>query len=152
MLKQNKLALLTSFVVASSMLTAFARNAEADSPDDLLVVVNKQVPIDSVSMAEVRRFFMRKKTSWNHGQKVVPINPQDGSQAKRFFLERVLQMTSVEEKRYWENEKVRKGITPPVVFNNSLKAVFKLTGGISYVLRKNYIDGVVKVVLVIPDE
>ena len=59
-------------------------------------------------------------------------------------------MSPAEEQRYWRDAKVKGTENEPVSFSNTLQAVFKLKGALSYVYRKDFREGVSKVVLVIP--
>ena len=66
------------------------------------------------------------------------------------FRRRVLEMTADEEQRYWQNQKIVQGKTPPTEFKSSQRAVFSIKGALSYVYRKDLKQNVAKVVLVIP--
>ena len=61
-------------------------------------------------------------------------------------------MTPAEEQSYWQEQKIRKGLTPPAEFASTLKAVFSVKGAVSYVFRKQFKEGVAKVLLIIPGE
>lgn len=124
--------------------------AEADGPQDLLIVANQGVPEDELTLEEVKAIFLKQRKSWKAGSAVVPIHAKTGSTLRRTFLERVLAMTEAEELSYWEGQKIRKGVEGPPEFGNPLKAVFRIKGGISYVLRSDYKEGVAKVLLVVP--
>jgi hypothetical protein len=59
-------------------------------------------------------------------------------------------MSVSEERSYWQNSKIKRGVSEPRAFGNVLKAVFKLRGAVSYVYRSQYKAGAAKIVLVIP--
>jgi ABC-type phosphate transport system substrate-binding protein len=124
--------------------------AHADDPLDLLIVANFDVPERSLTQAELHQIFLKVRTNWSNGKSIVPVNQPSGSEGRAEFLQRILGMNESQEKRYWEEQKVRKGVTPPPVFANVAKAVFRLSGSISYVYRKDYLEGVSRVVLVLP--
>ncbi len=62
----------------------------------------------------------------------------------------LLMITKAEEDNYWEDQKIRNNMEEPPKFRNVLKAVFHLKGSIGYVYRKDYKEGVVKILTVIP--
>lgn len=124
--------------------------AAADDPDDIMVIANSSVTASKITKDELRDIFLKKRTSWSNSGTVKPINASDGSELRKEFCEAVLQMTTEEEKRYFQEEKIKQGLTEPNSFSNTQKAVFKLRGAVSYVFRSEFKEGVAKVLLVIP--
>jgi len=124
--------------------------SSAQSPDDILIIANKSAPESSMSLAELKQIFLKKKSSWSNGNKIVAINAQDNSQVRRDFRKLVLDMTDTEELTYWEKQKIKKQIGAPTELQSRTKAVFKLKNAISYAYRKEVQKDVVKVLLVIP--
>ena len=127
--------------------------APAESPDDLLIVVNLRVKQTDLSVDLVRKMFLRERTVWpGTTAKVIPIHAKFSTPEKDAFLKRVIGMTAAQEQRFWENQKVRTGRTPPPAFSNQLKAVFSLNNAIGYIFRKNYKPNVSRILLIIPEE
>jgi len=124
--------------------------AEAEGPQDLLIVANNGVPVSELSIEEVKAIFLKQRKSWRAGSNAVPIHAKAGSALRGAFVNRVLGMTESEELSYWEGQKIRKGVEGPPEFANPLKAVFRIKGGISYVMRSDYKEGVAKILLVVP--
>ncbi len=123
--------------------------AQTDSPDDLLIVAHILVPVDRLSPVELETIFLKQRGSWRGGGKIVAINAKKGTELRKQFARRALDMTPEEEQDFWEDQKVRKGIDAPPEFTNTLKAVFKLRGSISYVRRRDYRENVSKILLVL---
>ncbi len=124
--------------------------AQAQAPQDILVIVNSSSPVADASVAELRNIFLKKKSFWRGGEAVVPIHARPGSPLRDAFRQRVLAMTATEEKEYWKNVKIKKGLTEPTAIGNTLKAVYKLRSSVSYVFRADFKTGVAKPILVIP--
>jgi hypothetical protein len=59
-------------------------------------------------------------------------------------------MTLKQEESYWNDARIRKGVSMPAEFSAIQKAVFKIKGAIGYLYRSDYKKGVTKIVLVIP--
>lgn len=121
----------------------------AGNPKDILIIANRDVDTNSVSLTVVRDLFLKVRKAWGNGKRAIPTN-SSSEQLRNDFRKRVLNMDDMSEKRYWEDLKVKYGQNEPPVFSNSLKAVFKLSGAVSYVYRKDYLPNVVKIILVIP--
>lgn len=124
--------------------------AQASSPDDILVIANKETPRQDISLTELREFFLRKRHSWGPGQKAVPIHAKSSTRLRDVFNSKVLNMSIEEELKYWQTRKIKYGDSSLPEFGNNLKAVFKIRGSMSYVFRSQYREGVAKILLVIP--
>lgn len=125
--------------------------ADGGGLDDILIVSNKSVDQKSISLAEVRSIFLKEKTRWKDGQKIIVLNAKRGSPLRKAFQDRLLSMEPEEEYAYWEEQKIRRQLSAPTEFANLLKAVFKLKGAIGYVYRHQYKEGVANVLMVLPD-
>lgn len=124
--------------------------SSAESPDDILVIANKGVGEKSMSVAELKQIFLKKKSSWSNGDKIVAINAEDNSKVRKDFRKLVLDMTDTEESTYWEKQKIKQQIAAPKELQSRTKAVFKLKNAISYAYRSEVQKNIVKVLLVIP--
>jgi ABC-type phosphate transport system substrate-binding protein len=122
----------------------------AESPDDLVIFVNKKSGVITMSTEELKQIFLKKKTRWPGGEKINCINTPEGSAVREEFRKRVLGMSKTEEVTYWQNQKIRMQLSPPIEISNTPKAVFRLNGAISYAFRKDLPAGVVTTVLVLP--
>jgi len=139
------------FLVVMVLLFFIGPSAGADAPDDILVVANLSVEEKSIDLDNLRTIFLKKRKNWpNSGGKVVPVNARTGTDLRKRFLEKVLEMSAEEEQSYWENEKIKKGVSPPPEFVNNLKAVFHIKGSVTYIFRSQYRQRVSKILYVIP--
>ena len=140
-----------AFILAALCIQNLAAEAVAqtDSPDDILVVANNSVSASSVSLTVIRDLFLKIRKEWRAGENATPVNAKD-EQLRSDFRKRVLSMDLTAEQRHWEDVKVKFGQSEPPSFANNLKAVFKLKGAVSYLYRKDYKEGVAKVILVVP--
>lgn len=121
----------------------------AENPKDIIIVVNRASKVSSLSVDEIREYFLRIRRTWPDGKKVVPVNAKQPA-LRNLFRQKVLSMSGADEQRYWQDQMIRGGSDTPPEFDNTLKATFSLPGAISYVFRKDLIENVVKVVAVIP--
>jgi len=121
----------------------------AESPKDILIIANPAAGASKVTVADVRDMFLKKRTSWPGGAKVVPVNVTE-SGLRNDFRAKVLKMSAAEERSYWQERKIKAGESTPSEFGDTLRAVFKMRGAISYVYRSQFKEGTAKVLLVIP--
>jgi hypothetical protein len=149
MLKTHAHRMLLHIILLGAALF-YAEAAFAESPNDILVVTSLSVKTKSVTVEELRDFFLKVRSSWPSGERVIPIHTGDDPHLRNQFREMVLKMSSSEERRYWQTKQVKDGDSDPPIFANVLKVVFKLRGAISYVYRSQYKEGVAKVLLVLP--
>lgn len=144
------------FLFLVLLLLSSPTSARGESPEDIIVFVNKALKVDSVNLDELKKIFLKQKTSWSAREKIVCINAKEGTPLRSIFRERVLKMDEKSEHVYWQEQKIRHQLTTPAEFSNTIKAVFKVEtifksmGAISYAFRKDVPENVVKTVLVIP--
>jgi len=124
--------------------------ASSDDPEDILVIVNNAVGAKKAKVDEIREIFLKKRTNWPGGGTAVPVNAGEGTALRKEFRRRVLSMNAREEQDYWNDKKIKTGVSCPVEFGNTLKAVFKLRNSVSYVYRSQYREGVARVLMVLP--
>lgn len=124
--------------------------ALADNPRDILIVVNKSIAPAGMSKDEIRDIFLKKRLNWKGGAKAIPIHAGRGSALRDDFRQRLLGMTGIEEDDYWKARQIKTGDPLPAEFGNTLKAVFKIKGAVSYVYREEYKEGIANVLLVLP--
>jgi hypothetical protein len=146
-IKSRTIVIITAYI----LISAVSPSTQAADPDDILIVANRDVSVNSISAAELRTFFLKQRTTWKNGDKVVPVHATD-AHLKAQFLERVLGLTIPEEQTYWQEQRIMHGTSPPPEFSNNLKAVFKLKGAVSYIFRSNYRENVAKILLELPKQ
>ena len=109
---------LRTLMYAGLMLMALPlAQASAENPKDIMVVANRSVSVDQITRAELRDFFLKKRTSWSKGGKVVPINSRKGTSLRKEFRKQVLNMSTSEEDRYWEDKKIKSGVVKPATMS-----------------------------------
>jgi hypothetical protein len=122
----------------------------AENPNDILIFVHKRTKTPNMSTTELKNYFLKIKLRWQNGKKAVVINAREGSALRNDFQKRVLEMDPRQERMYWQDRKIKIGISIPPEFTNLQKAVFNISGSMSYVYRSQYREGVTEVVFVIP--
>ena len=153
----GRLSVLWGTTLFLGFFLGFSPVAQAESPDDIIVFVNKALKVDSVEIDELKEIFLKNKTSWSPREKIVCINAKKGTALRKTFRQRVLGMAENAENIYWQDRMSRHKLARPPEFSNTVKAVFKVKamfktlGAIGYAFRKDVPENVVKTVLVIPN-
>jgi ABC-type phosphate transport system substrate-binding protein len=122
--------------------------AQADNPDDIVVIANRNLPVSALSLTEVKRIF-RKEVTVYQGNRLQPIHAKSGSALRVQFVSRVLGMNDSGEQKYWQDMRVKKGMRPPIELSNTVRAVFSAPGAISYCFRKDFNPTTAKMLLTI---
>ena len=100
-----------------------------------IVVVNTANPIDSLTLPELRRIFTKQQRLWAHGDTIVPVDWDSGTELRRVFSQIVLGRTIREMAEYWVQQSVTQGLAPPSTLSSSLavaRFVATVPGAISY--------------------
>lgn len=104
---------------------------------EILVVVARNAPVENLTTKTVERIFLKRKTSWDDGTMIVPINLLAQHDLRKLFSNKILKKSQSELVEYW-NEQHFKGITPPMVLESeSAVKVFirQVEGAIGYISR-----------------
>ena len=120
-------------VVAVIMLSWTSVRA-AQEPS-FVVIVNKANPIKSMTVAELRRIFMKQTRMWPHAESVVPVDWDATSPIREAFSKQVLSRSVREMGDYWVQQGVTQGLVPPSTQRSTraiLRFVSSVPGAIAY--------------------
>lgn len=115
--------------------------------EEILIIGNKNLPVDKLSIYEVRLIFLKKKL-FIKNVKLVPVNLSPFNPLRKKFNKYILGMDKEQLILYW-NTMYLNGIDPPIVLSSQravIKFVSKVKGGIGYISPK-YLNNNVKVLL-----
>ncbi|MBI5415400.1 MAG: hypothetical protein HZA29_01145 [Candidatus Omnitrophica bacterium] len=118
---------------------------------DVVVIVNKNNPVQTVKKSVLVRYFLKKTTSWDKGTRVVPIDLTVNDPVRQEFSEGILQKSPHEVEEYWIAESLTGGKSAPEIVSDFAlvkKRVAADVGALGYV-DKTQVDETVKVVEVV---
>ena len=118
-----------------------------------VVIVNKANPVKSLSLAELRRIFMKQTRMWPHGESIVPVDWDATSPLRLEFSQRVFERSVRDMADFWVQQSVTQGLAPPSTQRSSralLRFVASVTGASSYVPASEADDTVSIIKGVIP--
>lgn len=124
------------FLLTAPALCLGVRQASAEpEPIRLVVVVAKTSELRDLPLNELRSIYRGKARSGG-GQTLIPFNHPAGSQDRIGFDRTVLHMSPEEVGRYWVDQKIRGGASPPRSVESVallVRLLAKLPGAIGYV-------------------
>jgi len=69
--------------------------------NNLVIIANNQVPVNSLSSEEIKNIFLGKKTQWDNGEKIKFVLFKKSELSKK-FLKEYIKKTPSQYKRYWK--------------------------------------------------
>jgi len=110
---------------------------QTSSPVSLVVVANPGVPVDNLSLGELRRIFMSDRQFWSQGLRVTVLVPPPASREGQVLLKKVYEKTESQYRHYWIAKVFRAEVAaaPKTVASDelALALVREIEGAISVV-------------------
>ncbi len=119
------------------------------TPDQsVLIIVNKDNPIEKLSMAEVKLYWLRKvKKRWPEINKNIrPVDRKNKSSEQESFYKKVLKMEANDVEAYFNQRQYESAEKPQDKFSNDrdiVQFVSEQEGSIGYI-NANYLDSDLK--------
>jgi ABC-type phosphate transport system substrate-binding protein len=144
-----------SFILALLFCAAPLWNTSSVAgPDDIVVIVNTQNPVQAIDSSDLRPIFQTTKTNWgNSAGDAMPLNLPEDNPLRLEFDKAVLGLDADRVARYWQDRKIRGGARPPMRVSSTgmvLKGVAAKAGAVGYV-KASEVNATVKVVARIAD-
>jgi ABC-type phosphate transport system substrate-binding protein len=124
---------------------------EPAASSDLAIVVNKENPVESLSMSELRKVFLGERSHWPSGRRITLVMMEPGHPERAALIRDVCQMNESDFSRHFlhgvftgEVFVSPKTLASPVGVR---KFIFNVPGAIGY-LRVSDVDSSVKIVRV----
>lgn len=109
--------------------------AQNDSHPAFAIVVNPHVPVDDISLEDLRKVFLGERQFWSSNMPVVPLIRPPGTPEREVLLRIVFKMSETEYKKYWIAKVFRAEATgePMVAVSNAFAndAVAAIPGSIT---------------------
>jgi ABC-type phosphate transport system substrate-binding protein len=128
------------------------------SSQTLAIIVNRSNPVDNLSLAELRKIFLGRRSHWPNGRRIAMVMLEPGQPERETVLREIYRMTESEYQDHFlkglftgEVFISPKTLSSPAVVR---KFVFNAPGAIGY-LRESDVDESVKVIRVdgqLPDD
>ncbi len=119
---------------------------------EIVVITSKATKQHGATLDEVGKFYLGQNKSFSNGRRVFVADQVVGSDLRRQFYKKVLNMTEKELSRYWAKRKFTRKFKSPKIISGDLamKQWVALTpDSLGYIDSKS-LDRSVKVLLIIP--
>lgn len=136
-------------VVLVGWLVCVAVNADSNQ---IIIVANPTVMIDSINENELSRIYLLRQTFWSDGSPIIALNREANSTTRDRFTTQVLKQTASVLSSHWQQMHF-KGKTPPLVQESDqaiLMFVEKVQGAIGYVSSDTPVGNNVKILAKLP--
>jgi ABC-type phosphate transport system substrate-binding protein len=120
---------------------------------DVLVIVNSSNTLQTLTLDDINRIFLKKTKRFENGVNAEPIALAEGTKQRNAFNQKILQRDEQQLKYYWSRKMFSGGDRPPPTVaseNDVITVVAEKPGGIGYVTTPPK-DSRVKVVFQIKD-
>lgn len=124
-------------VIGLLALPAVTARAQAQAARPLAIVVNKGVPVDDLSFAELRRIFLGEQQFWPNRSKVTLLVRAPTAYERSMVLDRIYRMDEDRFRQYWIGKMFRAEVAagPKIVYSSemALNLVSAIRGSITFI-------------------
>ena len=140
-----------SFVIFILVLVAAIRLAPAQNVNDFRIIVHASNPLNSISSADVARFFMEDNVEWPNGTPAIPVDLTPESPVRADFSSSILGRDVAAVRARWRRLIFKgEGVPPPTRAseNEIVQFVAANPGAIGYISRGAASSAGVKVITI----
>jgi ABC-type phosphate transport system substrate-binding protein len=123
-----------SFVVLI-LAIVMARAAQC-AEGDVAIVVRKDVPVENLTLSEVRKLFMGDRQFWNSNMRVTLLIRAPEARERTVVLKKIYQMSEAQFRQYWVSKIFRadSATGPKFVYSNEMAAelVSAIPGAVAF--------------------
>jgi hypothetical protein len=123
--------------------------ASAETPIEqagLAIVVQKDSPVDDLSMSELRNIFLANRQFWPDRSRIILLVRAPQSDERDYVLDRIYQMDEAKFRQYWIAKMFRAEVPrgPKIVFSTDMTVdlVVAIPGSISFIRADEVTDEV----------
>lgn len=116
------------------------------------VVANSSVPDPDISQQALRQIFLKRKTRWSDGSRVLPVDQEIERPVRSSFSEDVLGRSADAMQTYWQAQIFSGRALPPTILDDDqdvLDYVSSTAGAVGYVSARTGVPSGVKVLEVV---
>lgn len=117
-------------------VSALSQDTSESELSELVVIVHVSSETDNITSDELRRIYFGKKTRWENGLRVLPVDHKKGNWIRPVWLSEALQVSDKEYKRMWLRNTFSGRATPPSSFTSTeriIEYVSEHEGAIGYI-------------------
>jgi len=144
-------AIMVMILAAAALVEPLAQSrVQAARPkESLAIIVNRENPLENLSMAELRNVFLGGRSHWPNGRRITLVMMEPGQPERETLVRDVCRMSESDlRRRYLQGLLTGEVLVSPKTLASPVgvrKFVFNVPGGIGY-LRPEDVDDTVKVI------
>lgn len=145
MWKGKKMEKLNKYLLTSICLLIISGALFAQTSKSYKIIVNKSSSIESISKKDVSKIFLKKKTQWNNGDKIYPVDLETSSSVRENFSKDIHGKPISAINIYWRKQIFSGHSVPPVEKSSNRDVVAFVkenNGAIGYVSANTDVAGV----------
>jgi hypothetical protein len=128
----------TAGLVLALLLAAVPPGLAGDSRGgDVAVVVRPEVPVDELSLSEIRKVLLGDRQFWSPGMRVTLLMRAPNTRERDVVLRTVYRMSEADFRRYWMEKLFRAEVQsgPKIVYSNeaATELVEAIPGAVAFV-------------------
>jgi len=104
---------------------------------DIAIIVNKSVPVDDLTFAEVRKVFRGERQYWTSGLRVTLLVRAPVARERDVVLKKIYEMSEAQYRQYWISKVFRADVAagPKIVYTNDMatELVSAIPGAVSFI-------------------
>jgi len=135
----------TMLLVICLLLTRLAAVGTTQSPGDIAVVVNPNVPVDNLTLGELRRLLLGDREFWPSNARVTLLIRAPVARERDIVLKNVCQMTEAQFRQHWIAKVFRAEApsAPKIVYSGdeAMGIASRSPGGITFVEASQVVRG-----------
>ncbi len=124
-------------LLAAGLLAVLSPPAAAFQATDVAIVVHPDVPVENLSLAEIRKLFLGDRQYWNSALRVTLLIRAPVAREREVVLRTIYQMNEAQFRQYWISKIFRGEATsgPKIVYSNEMatELVANIPGSIAFV-------------------
>ena len=124
-------------LAAAAWLLCAPASAAAQTPSDVAVIVNPSVPVDNLTMAELRRLLLGDREFWSAGARVTLLVRAPIARERDVVVRQICQMTEAQFRQHWIGKVFRADTpsAPKIVYSAemAIDQVSRTPGALAFV-------------------
>ncbi len=143
------------FTIGTAVASDMPSHIENAKPSAYKIVVHAENSLDTLPLETVRQYFLKKKTNWPSGQRVLPVDLHETSSLRELFSQQILQRKVRSVRAYWQkNIFSGRAVPPPEKKSDAdvMSYIREHKNAIGYVSSNCVLSAELKVVQVDPHE
>lgn len=126
--------------IGVTVLILFLATPWIGRAEELAIIVNAKNSINTLTILEIRKYFLKELQNWPGGEKVRSVDRVGSIPERKTFLEKVIKLSDSQLEQFWVSKRYEKGVpVPPKLHSDQevIEYVLSFEGGIGYINSKS---------------